>query len=373
MRERSAKVHKERKRAERLSKVRSEFREVIAAVGLQTVFAKLPIDVRDVVRQPYPKARISIEVDPSDKAGSNIRDAVESLITTTLVVCDGRNLSLERFFRFFVPLLHYFNAIKPWVETSPVAIATQISNLFFERHAKAFLAALLRRVDKVLIEHTKIDSGIWWSKIVMEPLPRGGNRPLISIYREPPNIMYIGLDGKSPQPAYRCGAPSGVEGLYWVNWPSSLVRREGLNREYPVYVQQHALDHLRERVRISGSLVDDFMWQSLRKPVILPGRRSDEFLVEYRFFQWLLGYLPVRRLDDKIVVKTFLFLTMDGTPQHLQLYDKLRLVRADKVAKELDTLNVFLSTDIQNDPVLRQVFHECDCGHLFDMIKPEAR
>lgn len=109
------------------------------------------------------------------------------------------------------------------------------------------------------------------------------------------------------------------------------------------------------------------------KPKLHPGQRSDEFLVEYRLYQYVLGYFPVRRLEDKILVKTFLFLTMDGTPQHKLLYDKLRLMRHEKEAMQLDTLNLFLTTDINSDPVLREVFGECGCGHLFDMAKPELR
>jgi hypothetical protein len=39
----------------------------------------------------------------------------------------------------------------------------------------------------------------------------------------------------------------------------------------------------------------------------------------------------------------------------------------------LDQLSLFLTTDIQDDPILRRVFNDCDCGHLLDMAKPELR
>ena len=141
----------------------------------------------------------------------------------------------------------------------------------------------------------------------------------------------------------------------------------------PVYVTEHALDQLRKRMTLTGPGVEDFLWQSLLEPKLLPGDRTDEFLVEYRLYQYLLGYMPVRRLVDKIIVKTFLFLTMTGTPQQRMLYDKLGLLRLHREQKSLDQLSLFLTTDIQDDPVLRRVFAECGCGHLFDMAKPELR
>src|SRR4051794_16659731 len=115
------------------------------------------------------------------------------------------------------------------------------------------------------------------------------------------------------------------------------------------------------------------MWQSLLYPKLFPTSRSDQFLCEYRLYQHRLGYFPVTRLADKLVVRTFLFLTMQGTPEQRKLCRQLGLMRAKIEATELDQLGLFLTTDIQTDPVLRKLFAKCGCGHLLDMVKPEFR
>jgi hypothetical protein len=39
----------------------------------------------------------------------------------------------------------------------------------------------------------------------------------------------------------------------------------------------------------------------------------------------------------------------------------------------MDNLEYFIQSDVQNDEELLALFDECGCGHLFEMMKPEAR
>jgi hypothetical protein len=43
-----------------------------------------------------------------------------------------------------------------------------------------------------------------------------------------------------------------------------------------------------------------------------------------------LGYFVFKALDDMYVAITFLFLTMDGTPEGQKLWEKLRLTKKNK-------------------------------------------
>jgi hypothetical protein len=138
-------------------------------------------------------------------------------------------------------------------------------------------------------------------------------------------------------------------------------------------VQSHALRQLHTRLPFGDGeyLVHDWMVASLREPNLVQ-RTDPVYLVEYRFCDWRLGYLVAERLADKVVVKTFLFLTMEGTPEAQLLREKLRLRQRDIRYCGLDRLSTFLLTDIQGDPMLRALFEECGCGHLFTMTKPEV-
>ena len=149
-------------------------------------------------------------------------------------------------------------------------------------------------------------------------------------------------------------------------------------KSYPVFVQRHALDNLYSNPKEARALfledgdwlVHDYLWQSLRNPKIRPmAGHLNKYLVEYWLNVHKLGYLVVERLDDAVLVKTFLFLTMNGTPEGDALYNKLKLRKPDKQSLELDRIQTFLFSDVQFDTELVNILGECGCGHLFRILK----
>lgn len=105
---------------------------------------------------------------------------------------------------------------------------------------------------------------------------------------------------------------------------------------------------------------------SLSDPTILH-RGVGRYLVEYRVGKYKIGYLVAKKVDDVILVETFLFLTMDGTPEGIELKRRWQLERTGKQFTGLDCLATFLCTDVAVDPDLVDLFTECGCGHLFEM------
>lgn len=68
-----------------------------------------------------------------------------------------------------------------------------------------------------------------------------------------------------------------------------------------------------------------------------------------------------------MVVRTFLFLTMDGTPEGDALQRTLRLARDDKGYLGLDDFRMFLSTDLTLDDRLAEILAGRGCGGLFEL------
>lgn len=380
MADRPKRAKKDRKKAAQASNQREKFQHIMSLVGIDSDFRSLPAHIWEFVRQrPYPKPRTVIHEDAQGHPEAEaIRIRIDEFICGKRITLDGGGqIGLIDFFAFFVPLLHRFRNIQtdPCLPVASAAIerAKDKTDSFYQRHMPDILSSLLRGVDQILVEHTRIDQAIWWAKTTSEYLAGGRRQIQVSLHLAKPQKLMIAVDGGRPKPAFLCGSPQGVHGLRWITWPSHLVRRDGDDSTLPVYVSEHALDRLRERITITGPGVEDFLWQSLLEPKLIAGNRSDEYLVEYRLYQYLLGYFPVRRLQDKIIVKTFLFLTMQGTPQQRMLYEKLGLLRRHREQQSLDQLSLFLTTDIQDDPLLRRVFVECGCGHLLDMANPELR
>lgn len=155
-------------------------------------------------------------------------------------------------------------------------------------------------------------------------------------------------------------------------WSGEVFGREA-HRQYPVYFQAHAMENLRKRMPLEGyerelrySLLD-----SLEQPRLVP-KPGDGFLVESRFVGHRLGYFVATPLVDRVVMRTFLLMTMQGTPEAELLRRELKARRPDIEHVGLDRLETFPTGDIQNDPGLARILEECGCGPLLAQRNPDS-
>lgn len=135
----------------------------------------------------------------------------------------------------------------------------------------------------------------------------------------------------------------------------------------PVYIQDHALLRLKERVNLKpeGYLLDS-LGVSLSSPKVA-GRDGDSYLIDFNLYKYKLGYLLVRKDKDFALVKSFKFITMTGTPEFNKIAKTFRATKYDLTYLGLDTLDVFMSSDLSKDKELRRIFEKCDLGHLFEL------
>jgi hypothetical protein len=212
---------------------------------------------------------------------------------------------------------------------------------------------------------SEFDVRLVWCQIE-EPLLKGPHRfnNRITLASEPPQKTHVLIDG-SARVAYRCGGKV-EEKFQWFVWSGEVFGNVGCQKGFPVYIQKHALNRLHERLRPIGhsSIHLSLLW-SLNKPIITLGRQEDTFLVEFRLAdQARVGYLVARRTSDIVVITTFLFLTMQGTPEAEHLSELLRLRRPDIEYNKMDTLRGFINTDLAQDPDLAHILDEAGCRDL---------
>ena len=169
-----------------------------------------------------------------------------------------------------------------------------------------------------------------------------------------------------PRLAFRCCTliPSG--GLNEVAWTGREIgfSDDDADRKYPIYMQSNVLEQLDKRapcLRIIFPIVNSFMAPKFHRV------NGDRFLVEFRHTTYKLGYFVALRLEDRILLKTFLFLTMQGTPESDLLYHKLHLTRRDIEYLNLDELAAFRDPEVRHDPTLVKLLNDCGCGHLLTL------
>jgi hypothetical protein len=136
----------------------------------------------------------------------------------------------------------------------------------------------------------------------------------------------------------------------------------------PVYIQHHAINRLVERTApIHDAKADVWITvcNSVMQPTII--ERDGEFLLECAYCDQKIGYFVCQIVDGAVLITTFIFLTMDGTPEGEVLWKKLRIGRRDKEYLGLDSLRLFITSDLRSDLELVGLLKECKCGHLLEV------
>ena len=115
------------------------------------------------------------------------------------------------------------------------------------------------------------------------------------------------------------------------------------------------------------------MYEALAEPKLEPTEGADGFLVEASDLGAKVGYFVAEVYPEFIFVKTFLFLTMQGTPEARCLRRKLGLSRSDIEYFKLDNFFTLACSDLGEDPELRRALAECGCDYLLDLSNPRKQ
>jgi hypothetical protein len=175
-------------------------------------------------------------------------------------------------------------------------------------------------------------------------------------------------------PTFPCVSSDFFDGLKTVRWNCKQLGIDGPSIDLDVLISKHAIERLHERLPLRGceTLFHRGMVRAFENPVLVP-QGENKYLVELRFGADRLGYFVAEILPGFVLNRTFLFLTMQGTPESQLLREKLGLRRADVEYYKLDHFFTLAGSDICEDPLLLRILSECGCGHLLAMIDPEHR
>lgn len=158
-------------------------------------------------------------------------------------------------------------------------------------------------------------------------------------------------------------------GIDWLSMKPSELNIQGYDSDNPldVYIQTHALHRLAERIDCFpiGS-VHYNMFQSFKFPKVFYDLHGNT-LVEFRFFHTKAGYFRIDVIDGKIIIRTFLFVTNNGTPEGQKLGSNTRLQKLDKKYLAIDKLSTFMTSDVGKDENVKKIFIDSGCQCLLDL------
>ena len=195
------------------------------------------------------------------------------------------------------------------------------------------------------------------------------------MYKQIPEKLSVKLNGEE-RTVYRVGVPGNKKAFQYYRFKAKTLKLSEniFNKSFDVYIQAHALERLYERLDcIVKAALRISALASLSRPRVHTGKGRTR-LLEFRFNdKQKLGYFVTEVLKDKVVIRTFLFLTQEGTPEGDRLKELMDASREDAKYWALDRISTFLESDIQNNERLKSKFIEAGCGSLFRLnLEPEG-
>lgn len=364
-------VQRKKQKERSLDRDYRRFREILALLG----FPEEPPKLHPVLEKRFYRTNPPITVVvAAELKGNKIAEQIRKESQLKLEKCTLDIPGLSNAF----PVQDYFRYLKALSDNLDVVgqsnrmsyfkrVHSVVQPLVDSRIAEASASIHFGLESEVLIHFNRVDDTIFW--IQAEP-SRNENRKFA--------IRMILRSAKAQQEKnlFRCGQCYAGH-LMWVEWPGSLFGASNAGA-LPVYICEHAIRQLRERAQFienGDGYINDWMFLSIRKPNQSEILSAEEgrFLIPFVLFGWKLGYFVFEVFRDKVVIVTFLFLTMDGTPESAKLKAQWKLQKLDKKTLQIDDLKVLLMSDIKNDPNLVKLFEDCGCGHLFKVAKAEVQ
>jgi hypothetical protein len=141
------------------------------------------------------------------------------------------------------------------------------------------------------------------------------------------------------------------------------------NLKLPVYVQQHALDRMRERL---GLVIPAFyitvLMEALLRKEIIPVTKS-RMLITCFTNDLKIGYFVAEVIDGVVLIRTFLLLTNGGTPEGNKLSRLTGLQTEDRKYLSIDTLQGLANSDIARNEAICKLFRDAGCGSILELCK----
>lgn len=190
---------------------------------------------------------------------------------------------------------------------------------------------------------------------------------VVSVKQYQPEKRKFQIEGIA-RPAFRIGWTFKDDVFEWLFLlpPQLGIKSLPEDQHIPVYIQSHAIQRIFERIDCiwSHTLISS-IYHSLRECVVI--KAKDKYIIEYKILKVKVGYLSAIMTEGKLVIRTFLFLTFNGTPEGKRLEDFIGLKMLDTKYLKMDKLSSFMTGKLRENEELRSIFEKADCLHLVEL------
>ncbi|MFA9392889.1 MAG: hypothetical protein ACERKD_23985 [Prolixibacteraceae bacterium] len=126
----------------------------------------------------------------------------------------------------------------------------------------------------------------------------------------------------------------------------------------PVFIQSHAIIRMNERLDFAiNGFVHLMAFASVSEPVIIRKGRT-AYLLEFRINEFKVGYFAADLIGKKLIIRTFLLATQQGTPEEEKFRQITGLTRDDIDFLKMTKISSFAKSGIESNSRLKAIFKE---------------
>lgn len=206
---------------------------------------------------------------------------------------------------------------------------------------------------------------------------------LAPFYKEKPRLEFIcdvfgfhaqkcmvSING-SKRPAFRLAKPnsSAVTPIDWLSVDVSLLGNfyKGNKTALDVFIQSHALTRLTERLDLlDQEAINYAIWENTHTISHFVSHHG-YLLLPFKVFDVKIGYLVANVTENKLLFRTFLFITHNSSPEGVRLRKLTGLGKEDITYWKIDRLSTFVKLKEEKYPGLIELFCKAGLEQLMEL------
>lgn len=206
------------------------------------------------------------------------------------------------------------------------------------------------------------------TSVVNKTYPSSGVFHIVRVKHHRPIKRNIVIDGKR-RPIVKFGWPIADGNIWYLKIASEKIKEiyKGDKEELDVYIQSHAIRRFEERTK-PLTLMFCRLYMTLVFRNILPGKVYRNKLYLSVYYQYVkIGYFVADIIDEKVIIRTFLFLTHNSTPEGKALKEFSGLQREDINYWHFDSLESFMANPPEEGSLLKDIMNKAGIEPLFEL------
>jgi len=344
----------------------------------EDIYSLFPADVLEII---YENRHHSLKVYTAkdhvvpNEVSNSIKHTIAYMLKVekATMMTNGPEILLNDFLTIVLTIIHLFRIVQnvdfPDYRKIQAALYKFTNDVENDKKVSDKFYWILQTYGFMFSDLTK---SLYWMKHQIKPFNDGasGIHNFVEIHSMVPETISVKIDGIE-RPDTRMGWAMLNTGPDWITLKPSVLNRNGPFAEIPVnvYVQSHAFNRMEERIDCFPPFVlHMYLYDSFRNPRVFYDHNNDP-LIEFRLQGIKAGYFRVVIVEGVIVVRTFLFVTNNGTPEGRLLEKNTGLQKLDKKFLAIDKLSTFMTSDFRNNDEVRKIFLDAGCQCLLDLYE----